>query len=593
MASLLSDLNLKRTDYIYLLIILVFSSLLFTIKVLGYKIIGIPDSDVMTYLFNSLYYSGLNANGVGDIGNLYSSPVICFLTGILFKIWHVSPTPILIVTGVFEILGNIGLYLLFKNRFRPVLSLLGTILFTTSTLFVFHSSSGMLDIPACAVSIWILVFSILAIDKSYKYHLIAIPLFVIGIFTRPTVAFVLPLMILYFMSKYDVIRLIDSRLYDRELFKSELKTFLQTKDFKYIVLAFFICFLIVFIVSGYHYLVFDYVLPYFDIFHGSISAYSNHANYDVFYNTDWFFYIKLFAPQVFNLDKISYFNFYLLIFLAVLSVAGLILKYMELKRNVGIFKDRIIRDYYKTPNFEKGLNIVFVLLIVGGVLCFNVNYLITEVLFFIDFLIFMSLINKYNFTKVNGNLSIIMLAWIVFYFVFITYISIKLERYALPMMIPLIYFIIFSIEGIVDHIDYAYPEDESRFSKRNLTTIAILLFVFILMAGAISTVNYNFGNEYNHRYNDYENVTDYMEKNITADRFHRYYSWFLDRPVDVIDPLQQPLSAFDSCGSDYILLYKSYKFENYTQIYKKGVSHLYVKNSDLRDTIIKIKRLNR
>ncbi|MGL6298742.1 MAG: glycosyltransferase family 39 protein, partial [Methanobacteriaceae archaeon] len=48
------------------------------------------------------------------------------------------------------------------------------------------AANGTLDIPAIAISIWVMYFTVLATNKNSKYFIIAFPLFVIAFFTRYT-----------------------------------------------------------------------------------------------------------------------------------------------------------------------------------------------------------------------------------------------------------------------------------------------------------------------------------------------------------------------------------------------------------------------
>nr|WP_294998586.1 glycosyltransferase family 39 protein [uncultured Methanobrevibacter sp.] len=576
----LNDLNIDKNDSIYLLIVLVFSLLLISIKIFGYKKIGIPDSDVIIYLCNALYYAGLNLNDIGGVGYLYSSPVICFLTGMLFRIWHVSPTPILLVTGGFEFMGSIGLYLLFKKRFDSFLSLIGAILYLTLPIVLYHMASGMLDLPAVAISIWILIFTLLAVDKNCKYYLVAFPLFIFGIFTRPTVGFMLPLMFLYFFYKYDIINIFMYALTDKNKFLKIVTSFLKSRQFKFIIVSSIISVIIVGIIVAYHYFIFNLDFLIINGVKSSMGNYSSHISWDYYYNEDSLFYIKL-IPQL-VLGKLNGFN----IIFAYISLGmicfGFILKFVNFiksgkNNNAGKFN-------FKSNKFDLILSVLLIIFFVMGCISFKINYMYSEILFFLDFLIYSSFVKRYSLNKSNG-LSIIMFAWFVFYLIFISYINIKMERYFMPLFVPICYFLVYSFENILNFFKINLTDKKIGLNKNTVVKTILILLIISLMFNAFSTINHNFEKEYYDGYNDYQSTTSflmkhdshYMDKNITADRFHRYYSWFLNVPTQTIDTKQYPLSKFDSCGSDYIILGEKVKFENYTRIYHKGVSHLYEK----------------
>ncbi|RBQ22328.1 hypothetical protein ALNOE001_20660 [Candidatus Methanobinarius endosymbioticus] len=60
---------------------------------------------------NSLTFPGKT---IGKVSNLYLSPVLCFLTSIIFRIGFVDQIAIFIVTGIFLPIAGVGTYLLFR-----------------------------------------------------------------------------------------------------------------------------------------------------------------------------------------------------------------------------------------------------------------------------------------------------------------------------------------------------------------------------------------------------------------------------------------------------------------------------------------------
>lgn len=158
--------------------------------------LGIYCSDVYVYLLNALYYAGTNIHSTKSI---YLSPVVCFLTSLIFELGYVDKVAIFIVTGIFAIIGNIGMYLLLKLRFDKLLSFTGTIVFACLALNLTWLANGSLDTPAVTVTIWIVYFTILAITKNPKYYIAVFPLLIIGFFTRYTVVLILPPLLLYYL----------------------------------------------------------------------------------------------------------------------------------------------------------------------------------------------------------------------------------------------------------------------------------------------------------------------------------------------------------------------------------------------------------
>ena len=193
--NILDDLNISKNDFFYLLC-----------------------SDVFIYLSNSLVFAGYESS----ILYLYLSPVICILTAILFKLGFLSEASLYLVTGIFCILANIGIYVLLKNKFSSLLSLCGAFLFGSFSLTLLWWANGTLDVPAVALSIWTVIFILLAVDNDSKYYMIAIPLFVLAVFTRYTALFLLPLILLYYLSKHDFFTNLDLLIVDRQEFSRKL-----------------------------------------------------------------------------------------------------------------------------------------------------------------------------------------------------------------------------------------------------------------------------------------------------------------------------------------------------------------------------------
>ena len=179
------DFNIKSKDKYYLLALLIFSSIMVVYYINFNLKVGISCSDVYVYLLNALYYTGTNHHSTN---NIYLSPIICFLTSILFRLGLVDKLAIFIVTGLFAILGNIGVYLLFRQFFDENLSMCGAVMYLTTSLSLTWLANGTLDVPAVGMTVWFALLCIIAIDKNPKFYMYAIPFLIIGFFTRYTVA---------------------------------------------------------------------------------------------------------------------------------------------------------------------------------------------------------------------------------------------------------------------------------------------------------------------------------------------------------------------------------------------------------------------
>ena len=192
----LKDLNLNKKDFYFLGAILTISLILSIYYIVFNMKLGIYCSDIYVYLLNALYFTGININSTTTIS---LSPVICFLTSILFYANIKDQLAILIITAIFAIFGNIGLYLLLKTRFNEILSFCGVILYSTFAINLTWFANGSVDIPAVSITIWIVLLAIMAIKANPKFYQILIPAIVIGFFTRYTIILILPVLALYYL----------------------------------------------------------------------------------------------------------------------------------------------------------------------------------------------------------------------------------------------------------------------------------------------------------------------------------------------------------------------------------------------------------
>jgi len=188
------ELSIK--DKYYLLFLTILGTVLVGYYINFNNTIGIHCSDVYIYLLNALYYTGTNIRSTGTI---YLSPLICFLTSIFFYLGFVDKFAIYIVTGGFAVFGNIGLYLLLKKFFNEELSLTGTIIYSSLSLYLTWFANGTLDIPAVTMIIWTGLLTVHAIKENPKYYQYAIIFLILGVFTRYTILLTLPAFVLYYV----------------------------------------------------------------------------------------------------------------------------------------------------------------------------------------------------------------------------------------------------------------------------------------------------------------------------------------------------------------------------------------------------------
>ncbi|WP_169805776.1 glycosyltransferase family 39 protein [Methanobrevibacter curvatus] len=99
----------------------------------------------------SLKFAGFNVGYDYVIPNL--SPLIPFLNSLVFRLGFISEDSIIIITGLFYIIGVISSYFLFKLRFNNLISTLGAFLFGNFFIILFSIGNGNLDIPSISLCI--------------------------------------------------------------------------------------------------------------------------------------------------------------------------------------------------------------------------------------------------------------------------------------------------------------------------------------------------------------------------------------------------------------------------------------------------------
>ena len=563
--NILDDLNISKNDFFYLLILTVFSILITYTLINFNQALGIYCSDVFIYLSNSLVFAGYESS----ILYLYLSPVICILTAILFKLGFLSEASLYLVTGIFCILANIGIYVLLKNKFSSLLSLCGAFLFGSFSLTLLWWANGTLDVPAVALSIWTVIFILLAVDNDSKYYMIAIPLFVLAVFTRYTALFLLPLILLYYLSKHDFFTNLDLLIVDRQEFSRKLKSYIKSEEFRNILKSFAIAFMLVVLFSA-------TILAYgsnlsFLTQSSTFASGSKGEVIDNAYTTDTFFYLHDF-PNFLYSDYVSFDNV-----IPVLNGSNPMSFFL-----IGLFAVGILLSGYKLVNAKrKGESkykylvwALFVVLLIISILSFKVNSLITITIILIDLVIMFSYFRKIGIDREIYSTDILMLAWFLVYFIFFTFLNIKVNRYIITAFPAFIYFVIYALNDI---LDLSGKFEFLEFKKQNiLKIIPIILIVFCIFSAFTftSTVHYNEDFNKNKVIADYltEYDSDYMSKDVAVFK-QRPYNWFLR--MYTIPITDDRLDYLESSNITYYISDGNFNLSNYTMIYQKEGLYLY------------------
>lgn len=580
--NILEDLNISRNDYFYLFIITIFSIIITYSMINLNENIGIYCSDVFVYLTNSLTFADYTSIRT----YLYLSPLICFLTSILFRLGFLSEVSLYLVTGIFCILGNIGIYLLLKQRFSSLLSLCGAFLFGSFSLNLLWWANGTLDIPAVSLSIWTILFTILAVDKDSKYYILAIPLLVLAIFTRYTALFLIPLILLYFLSYHDFFTNFDLLFYDRESLFNKVKSYLKSNEFRNILKSFALAVVLIMIFSA---LILSFGSHLSFLTQSSTFASGSKGEViDNAYTTDTFFYLHDFPNFLFSdyvsfddvipvlngSNPVSYFLIGLFALGIILFIYGLFNPDHEKSdRRVGLFRSAEDLGKHFPKHFKLFAWVLFVLFLVVSFFSFKINSLITLTILFLDFVILFALFKRSGLDRNHYSLHILMLAWFLVYFIFFTFLNIKVNRYIITTFPAFIYFAVYSLNCILDWS----KEHKFEFKGKNILSIVPIILIVFCIFSAMSfsaTVHYNEDFNKNKVIADYliDYDSDYASKEIAV--FHqRSLSWFLK--TNTIALTDDQLDYLEASNITYYISDDNFKLENYTMIHQENGLYLY------------------
>lgn len=563
--SISDDLNISKNDFFHLFILTVFSILITYTLINFNQVLGIYCSDVFIYLSNSLVFAGYDSS----VMYLYLSPVICILTAILFKLGGLSEISLYIVTGIFCIFANIGIYVLLKNKFSSLLSLCGAFLFGSFSLSLLWWANGTLDVPAVALSIWTIIFTILAVDKDSKYYMIAIPLFVLAVFTRYTALFLLPLILLHYLSKHDFFTNLDLLIVNRQEFSKKLKSYIKSEEFRNILKSCAIAFVLVALFSA-------TILAYgsnlsFLTQSSTFASGSKGEVIDNAYTTDTFFYLHDF-PNFLYSDYVSFDNV-----IPVLNGSNPMSFFL-----IGLFAIGILLFVYKLINVKKKevskhkhlVGILFVMLLAISILCFKINSIITISIILIDLVLLFSFFRKIGIDRETYSTEILMLAWFLVYFIFFTFLNIKVNRYIITVFPAFIYFAIYALNEILDLSKKFKFFELKKQNLLNIIPIILIIFCIFSAFAFTSTVHYNEDFNKNKVIADYltEYDSDYMSKDVAV--FHqRSYNWFLK--MYTIPITDDQLDYLESSNITYYISDDNFNLSNYSMIYQKEGLYLY------------------
>ena len=502
------------------------------------NILGHSYRDVFFYLIQALRFSGYQINGYEYV--YYLSPLVPYLTSILFRFGFVSEVSIFIVTGAFYLISIIGMYYLLKLRFNKNISCIGALLYGSLTINLIWAANGTLDIPSISLSIWSIYCFILAMEKDQKYFYLAFPLAILSFLAKYTGALIFAVFILYFLSKRDIF--------------GNIKRYLKH--------------LIGGIVAG-----FVVLIPFFNYYitnnipFGFLnqaeeisSTTTTGANLIAKPVENQLFYYFEHIPQCINVryDIVGY----IVVFIGII---GLIYGFYKLCSYIQDYyrksENSISISFFEKIKLRKEIYVILLILsLISMILAFltasKVSFIISEMIFYASALLFSIAFNslfadlsRLNlFTNKNKelknqkrykykffNYDLAMLAWFMGYMIFFSAHLTKAERYFTAFAPGFVFFISYSLDTIVNILK-ENPLFNSNALKTNLPKMVGILFIILLLASTANFLTMDKHDSLTDNEKDAsmwikENIPNYNETSIWADR-GPIYAWYLKSSVE-------------------------------------------------------------
>lgn len=446
--------------------------------------------DIFVYLQNAMLFSG---NNIGS--QLSVPPVLSLLTSVPFKLGFISETSLFVVSGILFIFLIIGMYLLFNERFDCEISLLASLIFSMLSLIVTWALTGATDVPALSFGVWALLFTIWGLNKDFKYYYPAFLFFILAFFTRFTEGFILIVMGYYLLINF-------------EKFKKQL----TVKN----ILPFVVYVLIIGLIICGVYLSFQGTIPFISQFL-EVSSSSQVSSVNVGYELNPYYYLQNLPEYLtsFNASD-SYF-----VSLSTsdnsptpLSYAFILLVVIYLLK----FLSKLVNyDICEVDNKNIKIAAIILLSIFTIISYTHLSYMITELLFIVILLLY------YRWLPDKDNqMDYLMLLWIGIYIIMHSYHPVKVDRYIIPILIPLTYFVTTSIQFIL------------KDKKKVLIALLIILILMIpVNASYLSSITHE--NQHTHEEKVAAEWLDqydpnYKSYNISSDR-GVVFSWYLKKYV--------------------------------------------------------------
>ncbi|WP_292474478.1 glycosyltransferase family 39 protein [Methanosphaera sp.] len=446
--------------------------------------------DIFVYLQNAMLFSG---NNIGS--QLSVPPVLSLLTSVPFKLGFISETSLFVVSGILFIFLIIGMYLLFNERFDCEISLLASLIFSMLSLIVTWALTGATDVPALSFGVWALLFTIWGLNKDFNYYYPAFLFFILAFFTRFTEGFILIVMGYYLLINFD-----------------KFKKQLTVKN----ILPFVVYVLIIGLIICGVYLSFQGTIPFISQFL-EVSSSSQVSSVNVGYELNPYYYLQNLPEYLTSFNASGSYFVSLstsdnsptpLSYAFILLVVIYLLKFLS---------NLVNYDICEVDNKNIKIAAIILLSIFTIISYTHLSYMITELLFIVILLLY------YRWLPDKDNqMDYLMLLWIGIYIIMHSYHPVKVDRYIIPILIPLTYFVTTSIQFIL------------KDKKKVLIALLIILILMIpVNASYLSSITHE--NQHTHEEKVAAEWLDqydpnYKSYNISSDR-GVVFSWYLKKYV--------------------------------------------------------------
>ncbi|KZX17171.1 glycosyltransferase family 39 protein [Methanobrevibacter filiformis] len=560
-------LNKKRllkliNNNLSLIFILIFS---ITIAVLSIyinsteNILGDSYRDVFFYLIESLRMSGIGIDGYDYVNFL--SPLIPFLCSILFRFGFVSINSIFVITGIFYILGVLGIFLLFKLRFNNYISLFSAIFFGSSSLVLIWTGNGTIDVPSVSLTILTFYFMILSFEKNQNYFILAFPLAILSFFAKYTAGLLFPLILLYF------------------LFKGNLKENIK-KYFKKGFLG-IVCGVITAIPFALYFYINKIPLGFIE----QAETIGTSVKTTIKLQNDVFYYIGNISKFIYNPNHIISYIFIVILVIGTVICIYEIIKYFK---NIAKNKNKYLFYYYFIIILAIA-NVIFSFLIVN-----QISFKYCEINFFLTTVILSIAFNKLNSKLDTKNKKIykcfsfdlLMICWFTSYMIFFSSHLIKVDRYFITMMPGLTFLVATSLNKILVNLDSKLNLKINlvniTINKHVFTKIISLILIILLLITSFSYLTIDKRSELAENEkdasewikshdNNYKNVVIYADRGPI-------FTWYLQKEVVYMGsnvPTHDLNNILKSNNTTYYISIEKYDLFDYNLVKTFGQVYIY------------------